>query len=196
MRGVRIAEARAALSAAFTAQIEQAFAHAHTHTEPARMSEGVRVPAFRAGPPGPGHDPRRVPVVPAAEVEIRRDVRHHDDRRGDGRGDGRDDGAARVAFTYKVEYGHPPSVVLHVRPDWLGAVARPGHVLLGGWAVLEVTDRDLGGRPSQVRVAVIGGFFDPTMHGWRAHADTHHAHVSWDPEHPDLPAVELGARIR
>ena len=45
------------------------------------------------------------------------------------------------------------------------------------------------GRPVGIRVAVVDGFFDSTMHGWRAHADTHLAVVSWD---RDTPTVAVG----
>lgn len=138
------------------------------------------LPRFRAGHDRAGHDPNRVPEVPAAQVEIAR--RAEDD--------------PRILFTYKVEYGDPPNPVLHVRRNYLAAIAHPGHVLLDGWVVLDVADRDRAGRPVAIRVAVVGGSFDGSMHGWRADAHTYHACVHWHTETAgDIPTVELGRFI-
>lgn len=168
------------LGATFTIRIQQVFAHAAAApgsgcvgTVAARRG----LPRFRAGDHPPGHDPARVPEVPAAEVEIRRGAEQ-----------------ARILFTYKVEYGYPPDVVLDVRRDWGSVVALPGHVLLDGQVVLDVCDRDRAGRPATIRTAVVGGFFDTSMHGWRADAHTYYAHVSWDDrdEYGAVPTVDLG----
>jgi hypothetical protein len=138
-----------------------------------RVPRRSLTPGRRDGPVPAAHDPRVVPALPEAAVEIRRDA--EDD--------------AWVVFSYKVEYGFPPYPVLHVRRDWLSVLARPGHVVLDGYPVLDIVERDPVGRPVAVRVAVVGGFFDSTMHGWRAHADTHHAVVSWD---RGTPTVTVG----
>lgn len=172
------------LGTAFTTQIQQVFARTAAHPGTDRVTAVMARrghPRFRAGDDPAGHDPTRVPEVPAAEVEIRRDAEH-----------------ARILFTYKVEYGYPPDVVLHVRHNWLSAVAGPGHVLLDGQAVLDVCDHDPAGRPATIRTAVVGGFFDSTMHGWRADAHTYYAHVHWHSDHAgagNIPTVTLGAFI-
>jgi len=44
-------------------------------------------------------------------------------------------------------------------------------VILDGFPVLDVLDRDSHGRPTSIRAAVIHGNFDNTMHGWRAQTD-------------------------
>lgn len=171
------------LSTAFTAQIQQVFTRAAARDGDDGVAAAFArsgLPRFRAGDDPAGHDPTRVPRVPPAEVEIQRRA---------------DDGDARIWFSYKVEYGYPPNPVLHVRRNYLAAIAQPGHVLLDGWVVLDVVDRDPGGRPATIRTAVVGGFYDPSMHGWRAHAETYDAHVYWDPDHPDIPTVELGGFI-
>lgn len=181
---MRIAEARAVLGTAFTSQIEEVFARAAARPGTDRVAAVMArrgLPRFRAGDHPAGHDASRVPEVPTAEVEIRRGAEH-----------------ARILFSYKVEYGYPPDVVLHVRRDWLSAVARPGHVLLDGQVVLDVCDRDLAGRPATIRTAVVGGFFDSSMHGWRADAHTYYAHVHWHSDHDgagDIPTVELGTFV-
>lgn len=167
------------LSTAFTTQIQQVFTRAHasdTADGVAAALARAQLPRFRAGADPAGHDPTRVPDVPTAEVEIAR----------------RADGDARIRFTYKVEAGYPPNPVLHVRRNWLSAVAAPGYLLLAGQAVLDVCDRDPGGRPETIRTAVVDGFFDPSQHGWRAQAHTYDAHVHW---HHDHPTVELGRVI-
>lgn len=179
---VRIAEARTVLSTAFTTQIQQVFTRAHASDTADGVAAALArsgLPRFRAGDDPAGHDPTRVPRVPAAEVEIQR----------------RADDDARIWFSYKVEYGWPPNPVLHVRRNWLSVVARPGHVLLDGWVVLDVVERDPGGRPATIRTAVVGGFYDGSMHGWRAHAETYDARVHWHHDHPDIPTVELGRFI-
>ncbi|MDN5916919.1 MAG: hypothetical protein L0I76_17740 [Pseudonocardia sp.] len=192
---MRIAEARAVLSTAFTAQVRAAFDRAafdraafdraafdRAAHPSAQLGHGAAyrprnlTPGRRCGPIHPGHDPRTVPEVAAAEVEIRRG-----------------DEQARVVFSYKVEQGYPPYPVLYVGRDYLTAIARRGHVLLDGLAVLEVCERDTRGRPAAIRAAVVAGFFDSSMHGWRAHADTHHARVDWAGE---VPTVRVGPWIR
>lgn len=166
------------LSTTFTAQICAAFERALAYSPPFTGTARPRLPAADRHHVGvhPAHDPRAVPPVPAAEVEIRRDAEE-----------------ARIILSYKVEQGYPPYPVLHVRSDWLSTVARHDHVVLDGFPVLEVLDRDAHGRPVAIAAAVVAGFFDPTLHGWRAHADAHYARVSWD---SDMPTVGIGARIR
>lgn len=166
-----IAQSRELLSETFTAEIRRAFIWTLEHHEAPRAF-ARRKPT----PRNPGHDPFAVPEVPAATVDIRRRPRED----------------AIVVFTYKVEHGRPPYPILHVRPDWLTQVARRDHVVLDGFPVLDVLDRDHHGRPTAIRAAAITGYFDTVMHGWRAWAHTHEAEVDWE---GGTPAVILGEQV-
>lgn len=178
MRGVRIGEARTLLGQVFTARIEAVFTHelaanAQILADPAGSGRPRRIgPRVTVGHDPAGWDPHRCPDVPGTVVEI-----HRDDP---------PDGPY-VAFSYKVEYGYPPDAVLHVRRGWLREIATPGHAVLGGHPVLEVTARDVHARPTAIWIAYINGTFDTSLHGWRAWAACHHARVHWpDPAPPPL----------
>jgi len=183
-----MAQARELLGQRISATLQECFARdlAFWAEDPTvRRGPGWRAAAAvdADGVRNPGHDPSRAPVVPPAEVVIRRDA---------------DDGA-RIEFTYKVEAGYPPFVSLRVPRNWLSTVAAPEWVVLGGLPILEIVERDPAGRPSAVRVAVIGGHFDPAMHGWRGHGHTHLATVIWSDESArvgDSARVEVDEYLR
>jgi hypothetical protein len=166
---MRMDEARAALSEAFTTQILQAF-----ETSRRRGSAATYSRLRRFSQPGlhVGHNADLVPEVPAAVVHIRRDAEE-----------------PGVTFTWKVETGQAPHPMLRVTRGWLREVVRPGHVVLDGFPVLDVIERDDGGRPVVVTVAAVAGYFDSAMHGWRSHAEALQADVDWTDE--ATPAVIL-----
>lgn len=170
-----IDQARDLLSETFTAEIRRAFIWTVEHHGPGVRDRYARQIA-KTPPRNPGHNPLAVPEVPAATINIRRRPREN----------------ASITFTYKVEYGQPPYPILNVRPDWLIQVVRRDHVVLDGFPVLDVLDRDSHGRPATIRAAVVTGYFDSTMHGWRAWAYTHEAAVDWD---GDTPTIVLGDQV-
>lgn len=165
---MRMGPARAVLAERVTDRIRECFAAACDRDQlPA--AAGVAVSTAPALARGSGsvcsaHDPSRVPSVPAATVEIDRSARH----------------AGTMVLTYKVEQGYPPHAQLRVPANWPATVAHRGHVVLAGYPVLAVLDRDSAARPARARVAVIDGMFDPMMHGWRAWARTATAELDWD----------------
>lgn len=178
-----MAQAREVLGETISASLRGCFARDHEfRTEHA--SAIAAAPALRFAAVGrgaginPGHDPGRVPSVPRGEVEVRRDA------------DGDQD--ARIYFTYKVEAGYPPHAQLRVPRNWLSTVAAPDWVALDGFPILQIRDHAPDGRPRAVLVAVIGGHFDPQMHGWRGDGHTHHATVSWQDA---TPHVEVGGYL-
>ncbi len=93
----------------------------------------------------------------------------------------RDSSAPGVVFTWKVESGEAPYIILRVPPNWLRDVVRPGHVVLDGQPVMEVLDRDPDGRPARVLAVAIGGGYDSSLHGWRAHGAASLVTATWDP---------------
>lgn len=167
-----IGQAREQLSETFTAEIRRAFIRSLEHHSHLRA-----LYTRRPTPVNPAHNPLAVPAVPAAVIDIRRHPSCVD---------------ATIVFTYKVEYGHPPYPILDVRPDWLSRVVRRDHVVLGGYPILDVLDRDNAGRPTAVRAARVSGVFDTTLHGWRASGYTHEAVVDWD---GGGPTVTLGRQV-
>jgi hypothetical protein len=158
---MRMDEARAVIASTVAAAITETFTRAHD------AHSGYRLPApsFRVGTHAVGHDPTTVPPVPP--VQIRLD---------------RDSASPGVAFTWKVESGEPPYLILRVPPHWLRDVVRPGHVVLDGHPVLAILDRDASGRPAQVLAVAVGGGYDTMMHGWRAAGTALCRAVTWDSE--------------
>ena len=156
---VRMSEARAAIERCITQSIGEAFGRDH-----ASRSGRFVFPAPRVcmGSWAPGHDAGRVPVVPAARLQLRRDS-----------------DSPGVVFTWKVESGELPYPILLVPRRWLAEVVRPGHAVLDGHPVLQVLDRDPDRRPARVLVAVFGGYYDSAMHGWRAHGAARARAVVW-----------------
>src|SRR5947209_6424863 len=102
---MRMDEARTAIATTVAAAITRAFTLAHS-TQPGGYVPPA--PAVRVGNHAPGHDASRVPPVPAVQVRI-----------------DRDSSAPGVVFTWKVESGEAPCIILRVPPNWLRDVVRP-----------------------------------------------------------------------
>lgn len=158
---MRMDEARAAIASTVAAAITDAFTRAHDPHSGYRLPQ----PSVRVGTHAPGHDATTVPPVPPVQLRL-----DHDST------------SPGVAFTWKVESGEPPYLILRVPPHWLRDVVRPGHVVLDGHPVLAILDRDGAGRPAQVLAVAVGGGYDTMMHGWRAHGTALPRAVTWDPD--------------
>ena len=157
---MRMDEARTAIATTVAAAITDVFTRAH-QAQPVGYT--LRAPAVRVGTHAAGHDASAVPEVPPAQVRI-----------------DRDSDSPGVVFTWKVESGEPPYLILRVPPHWLRDVVRPGHAVLDGHPVLAILDRDSAGRPLQVLAVAVGGSYDTVMHGWRAHGAALPRTVTWD----------------
>lgn len=84
-----------------------------------------------------------------------------------------------MLFTWKVESGDPPWLIIDVPPHWLRDVIRPGYAVLGGRPVLAILEYNADGRPSQVAAVSVGGHYDASMHGWRAFGHAGLYAVTW-----------------
>ncbi|GGM23008.1 hypothetical protein GCM10007977_025250 [Dactylosporangium sucinum] len=160
---MRMDEARAAIGTAIAATIARDFVRAHREQQ--RIGYVPGPPTIRAGNHTAGHDASRVPTVPPAQLRI-----------------DRDSDSPGAIFTWKVESGEPPHAILRVPHHWLRDVVRPGHAVLDGHPVVQILDRDPDGRPAQILAVVVGGGFDPQIHGWRAHGDAVPRSVTWAPD--------------
>jgi hypothetical protein len=154
-------EARVVIGDAVSAAIAEEF----TRDQEQWLGELPPPPVFVDGPHAAGHDPARVPAVPRAELT----VDHNSASPG-------------AVFTWKAESGAPPHVFAQVPPHWVRDVVRPGYAVIGGQLVLQILDRHADGRPSQILAMVAGGYFDSSMHGWRAHGRAVPCAVTWAPD--------------
>jgi hypothetical protein len=155
---MQMAEARAVIGDAVSAAIAADFARD-------RQAWGdfvLPTPAFAAGECAAGHDASRVPDVPRAQLTL-----------------DRDSDSPGGFLTWKVESGDPPYVFAQVPPHWLRDVVRPGYAVIDGHLVLQILERDSGGRPSQILTMVFDGGFDSSMHGWRAQGLALTRTVAW-----------------
>lgn len=162
-----MAEARAVIGDAVSAAIAADFAR------DMRQRRGFvpRPPRFAAGEFAAGHDASRVPDVPRAQLRIDRDSEN-----------------PGVIFTWKVESGDPPHVIARVPPHWLRDVVRPGYAVIAGRLVLQILARQADGRPLQILAMVAGGYYDASMHGWRAHGRAASCAVAWAAD--GTPSIE------
>lgn len=158
-----MAEAREAIGLAIAAAIARDFTLAHREQDQLGYLPGP--PTVRTGVNRAGHDASRVPTLPTAQLRI-----------------DRDHAEPGVTFTWKVESGDVPYVMLRVQPHWLREVIRPGYAVLDGHPVLQILTRDPAGRPGQIVAVVVGGAFDPHNHGWRAYGTTAPRAVTWSPD--------------
>lgn len=163
-------EAREAISEAISAAIVASF-----QRDLQFWASHGRVP----GPPSvadgeyaPGHDASRVPPVPATRLDIDRDGE-----------------SPYVVFTWKAESGDPPYASIGVPHGWLRDVVRPGYAVIDDCPVLQVLSHGDDGRPSKVLAAAVGGSYDESMHGWRAHGFTVTRDLDWAPD--GIPHVIL-----
>ncbi len=156
-----MAQARAAIGAAVSAAIAEEF----TRDQEQWLGDLPPAPAFVDGGDATGQDPSSVPAVPPADLT----VDHNSTSPG-------------AVFTWKAESGAPPHVFAQVPPHWLRDVVRPGYAVIGGHLVLQILTRHADGRPSQILAMVVGGYFDSSMHGWRAHSRTMPCTVTWAPD--------------
>ena len=156
-----MAEARAAIGDAVSAAIAAEFARDQQQW----LGDVPPPPAIAAGRSAAGHDASRVPAVPRAMLT----VDHNSPSPG-------------AVFTWKAESGGPPQVWAQMCPHWLRDVVRPGYAVIGGRLVLQVLARQADGRPSQVLAMAVGGYFDSSTHGWRAHGRAMTCAVAWAPD--------------
>lgn len=159
---MRMDEARAAIATAVAESITHAFTQAHA-AQPAGYTPPA--PAVRVGTYAPGHDATRVPPVPPARLRLDRDST-----------------VPGVTFTWKVESGEAPYLILRLPPHWMRDVVWPGHAVLDGHPVLAILARHPDNRPAQVLAVTIDGKYDASIHGWRASGTAHHRTVTWEPD--------------
>ncbi|MFE3504609.1 hypothetical protein ACFXPX_32755 [Kitasatospora sp. NPDC059146] len=122
----------------------------------------------------PGHDPSAVPPVPTALVVT-----------------GKAWSEPGVIFTWKSESGDPPYFQMDTPAGWMTQVVHAGHAVIDGLPVTAVLERDDQRRPSKVLTVALTGYFDVSIHGWRAWARDSVREVDWaDPDQPTFrPAV-------
>lgn len=162
-----MAEARAAIGDAVSAAIAEEF----TRDQQQWLGDVPPPPVIVDGGAAAGHDASRVPAVPRTLLT----VDHNSPSPG-------------AVFTWKAESGVPPQVWAQVPPHWLRDVVRPGYAVIGRHLVLQILARQADGRPSQILAMVVGGYFDSSMHGWRAHGRPMTCTVTWAPD--GNPSVE------
>ncbi|MET8624653.1 hypothetical protein ABZW30_13005 [Kitasatospora sp. NPDC004669] len=127
----------------------------------------------------PGRNPRAVPPVPLTQVVI---------------GKGRSDPG--VVFTWKSEYGDAPYFQIYTPAGWMTQVVHTGFAVIDGLPVTAVLDWDGQHRPTQVLTVELTGYFDASLHGWRAWSRDVVRAVDWsDPHRPKLltPAAAANA---
>lgn len=156
-----MAEARAAIGDAVSAAIAAEF----TRDQQQWVGELPPPPAIVDGSCAAGHDASKVPAVPPAQLTV-----DHDSP------------SPGAVFTWKAESGAPPHVWAQVPPHWLRDVVRPGYAVIDRHLVLQILARQADGRPSQILAMVVGGYFDSSIHGWRAHGHAMPCAVAWAPD--------------
>ncbi|MQS17644.1 hypothetical protein F7Q99_37015 [Streptomyces kaniharaensis] len=173
---MKVEQARRAIGEAVSARILELFEADH-----ARMREsGVDVINARLhrGPTLPGHNPRAVPPVPPADVVTHPALAE-----------------PKVIFTWKSEHGTAPYFQMDVPADWRSRVVHRGYAVIAGHPVTSVLEEDADGRPTRIQTVDLTGYFDSSLHGWRAWARDSIRTVDWsDPDQPHLaqPAGDPG----
>lgn len=61
-------------------------------------------------------------------------------------------------------------------------MVRPGHAVIGGFPVLQITERDPEGRPAKILAVAVGGMYDTSIHGWRAYGFARRCGVARTPD--------------
>ncbi|MFF2146376.1 hypothetical protein [Kitasatospora sp. NPDC058190] len=92
-----------------------------------------------------------------------------------------------VTFTWKSESGTTPYCQMDAPTGWTPQVAHAGHAVIDGRPVTAILDWDDRRRPGKVLTVNFAGYFDTSIHGWRAWSRDIVRVVDWaDPDRPRL----------
>ncbi|MEV4123988.1 hypothetical protein [Nocardia sp. NPDC049707] len=94
--------------------------------------------------------------------------------------------------TARFKYRSPPVVTRR----WLTHVVRPGFALLGDYPVLDIVETNDDGLPSRIKAVELSGFFDGSMHGWRAWGTDIECAVTWDDDNPIVEPLDTHGNPR
>ncbi|MFJ9448468.1 hypothetical protein ACIRRH_42725 [Kitasatospora sp. NPDC101235] len=174
---MKVEQARRAIGEAVSARLLELFEADH-----ARMREsGMDVINARLhrGSTLPGHNPRAVPPVPPTDVVTHPALAE-----------------PKVIFTWKSEHGTAPYFQMDVPTDWRTRVAHRGYAVIAGLPITSVLEEDADGRPTKIQTVGLTGYFDSSLHGWRAWSRDSIRTVDWsDPNQPRLSHLEPPADL-
>ncbi|MFF2147779.1 hypothetical protein [Kitasatospora sp. NPDC058190] len=95
-----------------------------------------------------------------------------------------------VTFSWKSESNDPPYVQMDTPTGWMTQVVHAGHAVIDGLPGTVVLDWDDRHRPEEGLTVELTGYFDVSIHGWRAWSRDVVRAVDWsDSDRPKLLAA-------